>query len=273
MIMADVKIMVCAHKDVKLPKNDWFFPIQAGAVLHDAIPGFTGDNSGDNISAKNPHFCELTCHYWMWKNEKADIVGLNHYRRYFDFERRWPMFSPDRSFTTIDYIDKPYRFPDLEKMLDTKCDIILPPKRHYPYSVGTQYKVFHLVNDLNILRDVISDLSPDYLPAFDHLMNDENGYSGYNMFITRWKHFDGYSEWMFKILFEVERRVKLSPYPDQARIFGYMSERLINVYCMRHNLRVKYVPVIMPIEDRFVNPSNLRFCYWRFRNTLAFKMT
>ena len=46
MIMADVKIMVCAHKDVKLPKNDWFFPIQAGAVLHDAIPGFTGDNSG-----------------------------------------------------------------------------------------------------------------------------------------------------------------------------------------------------------------------------------
>ena len=45
------------------------------------------------------------------------------------------MFSPDRSFTSIDYIDKPYRFPDLEKMLDTECDIILPPKRHYPYSI------------------------------------------------------------------------------------------------------------------------------------------
>ena len=73
-----------------------------------------------------------------------------------------------------------------------------------------------------------------------------------------------------KILFAVERRVKLSPYPDQARIFGYMSERLINVYCMRHNLKVKYVPVIMPIEDKFVNPSNLRYCYWRLRNKLAF---
>ncbi|MGN0282769.1 MAG: DUF4422 domain-containing protein [Prevotella sp.] len=269
--MTDVKIMVCAHKRVKLPEHRYFLPVQAGTALHDCIDEYAPDNTGENISSKNPHFCELTCHYWFWKNVRADIVGLNHYRRYFDFQRRWKRFSPDRSFTTIDYVDKPYSFPDLDLSLKS-YDIILPPKRHYPYSVGTQYKVFHLVNDLNILREVIADLSPDYLPSFDHLMNNENGYSGYNMFITRWKHFDCYSEWMFNILFEVERRVKLSPYPDQARIFGYMSERLINVYCMRHNLRVKYVPVIMPIVDRFVNPSNLRYCYWRLKNTLAFKL-
>ena len=42
---------------------------------------------------------------------------------------------------------------------------------------------------------------------------------------------------------------------------------------MRHNLRVKYVPVIMPIEDKFVNPSNLRYFYWKLRNTLAFKIS
>lgn len=271
--MADIKILVCTHKDAHLPENEYFFPIQAGAALHAPILGFTGDNTGDNISEKNPHFCELTCHYWAWKNLKAEIVGLNHYRRFFDFERHWKSFSPDRSFTAIDYTYKPYYLPDLEKMLDTECDIILPPKRHYPYSVGTQYKVFHLVNDLNILREVITDLSPDYIPSFDRLMNKENGYSGYNMFITRWQHFDSYSEWLFKILFEVERRVKLSPYPDQARLFGYMSERLVNVYCMRHHLRVKYVPVIMPIEDDFRNPSNIRYLYRKLKNIFIFRIS
>lgn len=269
--MADIKILVCAHKDVKLPENKYFFPIQAGAALHELIPGFTGDNTGDNISEKNPHFCELTCHYWAWKNLKTDIIGLNHYRRYFDFYRPWPSFSPDRSFTTIDYIDRPYKFPNLEKILET-CDIILPPKRFYPYDVATQYSAFHIVNDLRILREVIADLTPDYLPAFDTLMHKQNGYSGYNMFITRWKHFDGYSKWLFKVLFEVERRVKLSPYPDQARIFGYMSERLINVYCIRHNLKVKYVPVIMPIEDNFVNPSNFVYTLRRWKSSMIFKL-
>ena len=78
--MANIKIMVCAHKKVALPKHDYFFPIQAGAAQHDIIPEYHADNTGDKISGKNPNFCELTCHYWMWKNEKADIVGLKHYR-------------------------------------------------------------------------------------------------------------------------------------------------------------------------------------------------
>ena len=269
--MADIKILVCSHKKAKLPVCDSFFPIQAGAALHDSIADYTADNTGDNISAKNPNFCELTCHYWAWKNIHADIIGLNHYRRFFDFERRWPSFSPDRSFTKIDFLNKPYQMPDLELMLG-KCDIILPSKRHYPYDVATQYALFHLVNDFMVLREVISDLTPDYLAAFDDLMYRQNGYSGYNMFITRWQHFDGYSQWLFKILFEVERRVKLSPYPDQARIFGYMSERLINVYCIRHKLRIKYVPVIMPIEDDFVNPSNVAYTLRRWKNNIIFKL-
>jgi hypothetical protein len=269
----DVKILVCGHRPAELPSHPYFYPVQVGAALHEERFFPAHDDTGDNISAKNASFCELTAHYWAWKNLKADIIGLNHYRRYFDFFRPFPRFSPDRSFVDLkSFLQQPYRFPDLDALL-TDYDIVLASRRHYPYDVYTQYCVFHLVNDLRMLRKVVADLSPDYLPAFDELFFHRNAYSGYNMFITRWTHFEGYSEWLFRILFELERRVPLSPYPDQARLFGYMSERLINVYCIRHGLRVKYVPVIMPLDEPFCNPSNLRYVLWRHHNNLVFDIT
>ena len=94
-------------------------------------------------------------------------------------------------------------------------------------------------------------------------MDYSNKSVGYNMFITHWKHFDAYSEWLFEILFEVERRVPPIDDPVQSRIYGYMSERLINVFCEQHNLRIKHIPLVMPIEkyNPQINTSNLHaFC-------------
>lgn len=267
-----IKILVCAHKEIQLPQHAYFYPIQVGAALTTARFFSTQDNTGDNISNKNPYFCELTAHYWAWKNLKCEIIGLNHYRRFFDFDRPFSAFSPDRSFINIEsFLKEEYRFPDLDKLLK-EYDIILPPKRHYPYDIATQYAVFHVVNDLRILRDIIRELTPDYLKAFDTLMYDSNAYSGYNMFITSWKHFNGYSEWLFQILFELEKRVKLSAYPDQARLFGYLSERLVNVYCIKNRFKIKYIPVVMPLNEEFHNPSNLHYTLRRLKNDLIYKL-
>lgn len=71
----NIKILVCAHKDSRLPQHEYFCPIQVGASLTSARFFPVLDNTGDNISDRNPHFCELTAHYWAWKNLKCDIIG------------------------------------------------------------------------------------------------------------------------------------------------------------------------------------------------------
>ena len=262
--MSNTKIFICAHKEVPLPQHPYFLPIQAGAELHERIHGYQPDNDGDNISVKNPHFCELTCHYWAWKNLKdVDIIGLNHYRRYFDFTKKWPQFSADKHFIpTEEFLKQNYQFPNLENILN-KYDIILPIARHWRVSNTQQYGNYHIAKDWEMLRQIIKERSPQYIPAFEKTMDRSNKSVGYNMFITHWKHFDAYSEWLFDILFEVERRVPPIDDPIQSRIYGYMSERLINVFCEHHHHRIKHIPLIMPIDDfhEGLNISNPRTIY------------
>ena len=271
--MSNIKIFVCAHKEVPLPQHPYFLPIQAGAALHDHINGYQPDDLGDNISIKNPHFCELTCHYWAWKNLKnVDIVGLNHYRRYFDFTRKWPQFSADKHFiSTESFLNQEYQFPNLEKLL-SKYDIILPVARHWRVSNTQQYGDYHIAKDWEMLRQIIKERHPEYLPTFEKTMDHSNKSVGYNMFITHWKHFEAYSEWLFDILFEVERRVPPIDDPIQSRIYGYMSERLIYIYCNYHRLRIKFIPLIMPLDkvNENINISNLHWCWRCFLNDLHY---
>lgn len=244
----NIKILICTHKLVPLPVHEYFFPIHGGAALASEALPYVRDDTGDNISMKNRNYCELTAHYWFWKNCKCDIVGLNHYRRFFNFGHLHDWVVPERYYCDLErFMQRPYSFPENLSDLLNQYDIIKPPAHSWPYRVATQYAIFHVVNDLNVLREVIRDITPDYLVAFDHLFYHSNSYSQYNMFIMRWELFDTYSEWLFSVLFEVEKRIKISGYVDQARVFGYMAERLLTVFVEKNSLRVLSVPVDIPL--------------------------
>lgn len=79
--METITLYVVTHKDMEssLPERTYI-----GVGSNKKINKVTlYDDTGDNIALKNPYFCELTALYWIWKNDKSDIVGLEHYRRQF----------------------------------------------------------------------------------------------------------------------------------------------------------------------------------------------
>ena len=78
--------MISVHKESYIPKNKYFVPIHVGAANSKVNLNITRDDSGDNISQFNKHFCELTAQYWAWKNSDAEFYGFMHYRRFFAFK-------------------------------------------------------------------------------------------------------------------------------------------------------------------------------------------
>ena len=82
--LSQIKLFVCCHQaGQRVPAHPLLHPVQVGAALaQDHFPGFAHDDAGENISQKNRSYCELTAHYWAWKNVEADCYGFSHYRRY-----------------------------------------------------------------------------------------------------------------------------------------------------------------------------------------------
>ena len=90
---------------------------------------------------------------------------------------------------------------------------------------------------------------PEYIDAFDKVMSDRSFYA-FNMFISRKELFDSYYKWLFDILFELESRIDISSYDDyNKRIFGFLSERLFNVWLKYQDLKIKEIMVYNSEED------------------------
>ncbi|THE20718.1 exopolysaccharide biosynthesis protein [Ligilactobacillus animalis] len=204
-----------------MPQDKIYCPLQVGKGAQ--ITGYLRDDSGENIALKNPNYCELTGQYWAWKNRKTDVKGLVHYRRLFTNGKN-PYGSKESKY------DKLLDEATLGTLLK-QYDLILPKKRNYYIeSLWSHYEHSHNIEGLEVTREVIAEKNPDYLPAFDQVMKRKKAHM-FNMMIAKSEIFDAYSAWLFDILFEVEKRVDISDYsPSEARIFGYISELLLDVW-------------------------------------------
>ena len=156
--------------------------------------GYIGDDSGDNISDRNPFFCELTALYWGWKNLKSDYIGLAHYRRHFSCRKgQW-------KYSLI--LTK----EEAEKYLE-KVDVVLPKKRRYFIeSLSSHYKHTHDLEHLELTREIIRKQCPEYVPMFDKVMK-HTGAHMFNMMIMKREVLDSYCSWLFPILFALEEEI------------------------------------------------------------------
>lgn len=198
------------------------------------------DNTGDNISEKNPYYCELTGLYWMWKNsleKSSDPIGLVHYRRFFTYK------TDDIFYTYFGKRPRILTSKDIHKSLESS-DVILPVPETIYRTVKEFYGDYHNPEDLVKVRNVLERLYPEYVESFDKVMNEHYFYFG-NMIITRKELMDQYCEWLFNIMTEVEKVIVGSQITDsyQARIYGFLSERLIQVWVEHNKLKVKTYPV------------------------------
>ena len=216
----DVKILVASHKRYWVPKDPVYLPIHAGAAGKEPL-GMLRDDTGEHISDKNPNFCELTAVYWAWKNLDADYLGLVHYRRY--FTRR-------QAFRTAERKKQVLGTADWERLLAAHPVVVPDKRKHYIESNRQHYYHAHHHEGLDGAEAILRERYPDYLPAFEKVMGRTWAHL-FNMFVMRRDFFDDYCAWLFDILFELEQRVDISGYsPYEARIFGFVSERLLDVW-------------------------------------------
>lgn len=239
-------VYVITHKPFEYDLPDGYQPLLVGADFNPNPKNYLTDNTGDNISGLNKSFCELTGLYWMWKNAPdTDNIGLVHYRRYFgkhDLGGKKAALWHLKNMITHRVYPAPKSF--LDNCLNDADLVVSHPDILGSKNIWDDYAAHHYIKDLETTRKVIKDLTPSYLLSFNTVMKGTS-LSLYNMFYTSRSIMNRYCEWLFPILFEVEKRTDISNYdPYQYRLYGFLSERLFNVWIQQNKqFKVKYLTV------------------------------
>lgn len=206
-----IKIIVATHKPYNMPLNELYLPLHVGAYGKKSI-GYQRDDEKENISYLNPYFCELTGLYWAWKNLTYNYIGLVHYRR---------MFEINKKIITKKNIE-PYL---------GKIKVFLPKKRRYIIeTLKTHYEHTHYPEHLNITKAILIEKYPEYKFSYEKAINKTYGYM-FNMMIMERNLLNNYCQWLFDILFEIFKRIDITGYSAFAkRYIGRISELLFNVW-------------------------------------------
>lgn len=245
MEQTDIVVAVAAHKPYRMPEDSVYLPVHVGRALHPDVieqmgPGFVGDNTGDSISDKNDYYCELTGLWWLWKNVDADYKGLVQYRRHFATQNFLRRHAKDR-FERIATGD------DFRKLIDDGAIVIVPKRRqYYIETIRSHWCHTMPAEQLDAAYGVVTDFAPDYLPAFDAVLDSTSAHL-FNMFVMRSDLLDEYCSWLFPLLFKLEERLDPSNYDAfLARYPGRISEMLLDVWLSTEGIAAVELSTVSP---------------------------
>ena len=200
-----------AESDSRL---EYLHPIQAGAALTDCRIAGLQDNQGDNISAKNYNYCELTATYYTWKHSRAACKGICHYRRIFDISEE-----------------------QMQNLLQVQqeWDVILPyPSIHYP-NISAQHSRYVKEGDWDAMLRALEEVEPEYLEAYKKsVAAGEQFFHNFNMLIAKAPVFDDYCDFLFRVLERTEELTTPKGWERADRFAGYLGENLTTIYFLKN---------------------------------------
>lgn len=266
--MSKIKILVACHKQVPKLKSSIMDWIQVGAANQkEHFADMIHDDGGENISSKNPSFCELTAQYWAWKNLKADYYGFFHYRRYLNFSEKkyvtdgWGNVLEDKLSSQM---QKKYGLTDgrIEKVV-SQYDLIIAEEKDVKkmpsknQSVYEQYKdgnSLH-IEDLDMVCQIVLRKYPEYKEDLEQYLKGTKTCLC-NMYIMKKELFYEYMQWLFDILFEFEAKADMSDYSTEGfRTPGHLAERLFTLFYLHakrtRNLRIKSLQTVVVLNTDY----------------------
>ncbi|MCR5316533.1 MAG: DUF4422 domain-containing protein [Bacteroidaceae bacterium] len=214
--MSELQVWITYHDDTQI--EDF------GLAEDDVFRLFKGNDTnveGENINHLNAFYSEITTMYWVWKNKKmSQYVGFCHYRR---------------RFTHFIGLDK------------GECQILHAQRMA---SVYRHYKDAHNYRDMDCVVDILNDIYGEGNPYSAYLLTD-GLFIPFCCFIMHWEDFENLCEFLFKVLFEFDRRNHLNmlaenyrkkaeedfPHDNadyQQRAVAFLAERLISCYIINH---------------------------------------
>ena len=246
---AKVKIFMTYYKPFQLPKKGKIIqPIQVGRAIEKEpfIGGglseedvswlhenMLGDDTGDNISAKNRSFDVLTAYYWVWKHYKE--IGNPEYIGFFahskilivtptqmrKYNRHIADFGIDekrlvkllKEHKVITWAWTPYFVRDGKNISTTTYE---------------NYKAYHKIEDLEQMINLVRKKYPNMTEAMNKVLYDVKPQPIWNYWIMEKELAFDYFEKLFDIMFELEKDIgsdvqKRDFY--QRRAFGLLAER------------------------------------------------
>lgn len=168
--------------------------------------------------------------YELYRNgtNSSKYIGLNHYRRYFNFTDN---------------------IPDIDKIFE-KHDIILNSPKKARGNIRLQFCRGHKCQKYDEIIEIIKEIKPEYYPTALEV-SKKNKMHYCNLFIMKKQDFLNYCKFMYDILFEFDKRNNFTSDADlmeytkrlyknrkaqlyQSRLEAFLSERIGNIYYFHH---------------------------------------
>lgn len=237
--MTSIKLILSYHKPDVLLKDSVLTPVHAGrALARKRLPAdspdlqwllenTTGDDTGDNISEKNPSYNEMTAVYWAWKNYAdlgdPDYIGFMHYRRHFLFKDGPFVQTEVSNLGEPEYLEETLGYsPEAVAEILSGCDFVYP-RPHKRASMWEHFRANHHIQDLEVAVEILKEKFPRFAGSAQKYLDGGDAIFC-NMFIMPKAMFFEYAQFVFAILEELEVRADL----DGKRLF--VSESLTGIF-------------------------------------------